>query len=122
MEKAYAQALVELEEKGVKAPELTRHLLAHLTKKGRLKLLPSILRELKKIQSRHDKEFSKLEVASEKETAAALKELASMHIEAPGVEVNHSLIKGWRLVRKDTLIDRSAKKSLVDLYTNIITN
>jgi F0F1-type ATP synthase delta subunit len=42
-----------------------------------------------------------------------------MGIKATDVQVNPSLIKGWRILQKDTLIDRSAKKSLVDLYTNI---
>ena len=119
MEKAYAQALVELERKGAKAPELTKHLIAHLTKAGRLKLLPKILKELKKIDARHAKEWSPLEVASEKETAHAHKELEKMGIKATDVQVNPSLIKGWRILQKDTLIDHSAKKSLVDLYTNI---
>lgn len=121
MEKVYAQAVVELEEKGVKAPELTRHLIAHLTKVGRLKLLPKILRELKKTQARHDKEWSPLEVASEKEIVHAQKELEKMGIKTKDVQVNPSLIKGWRILQKDTLIDTSAKKALVDLYTNIIT-
>lgn len=92
MEKVYAQAIVELQTKGVKTPELTKHLIAHLTKVGRLKLLPKILIELKKKQARHEKEFSKLEVASEKETAHALKELEKLGIDTTGVHVNHSLI------------------------------
>ena len=121
MEKVYAQALVELEEKGVKAPELTKHLIAHLTTVGRLKLLPKILRELKKIDARHAKEWSPLEVASEKETSSARAELKTMGIEPESVHVNPSLIAGWRILQKDTFIDTSAKKALVDLYTNIIT-
>ena len=119
MEKVYAQALVELERKGAKASLLTTHLIAHLTTVGRLKLLPKILRELKKMQARHEKEFTKLEVASEKETANALTELKKLGIDTNGVHVNHSLIKGWRILQKDTLVDRSAKQQLVSLYTNI---
>ncbi len=119
MEKVYAQAVIELEAKGVKTPELTKHLIAHLTKAGRLKLLPKILRELKKIDARHAKEWSALEVASDADTAHAKKELESMGVHVGEVKKNPSLIKGWRILQKDTLIDRSAKKSLVNLYTNI---
>jgi F0F1-type ATP synthase delta subunit len=119
LEKVYAQALVELEATGAKAPELTKHLIAHLTKAGRLKLLPKILTELRKIEARHAKEWSALEVASEKEKAHAQKELENMGVHATEVRINPSLIKGWRILQKDTLIDTSAKKSLVNLYTNI---
>lgn len=119
MEKVYAQAVLDLQSKGAKTPELVKQLTAHLSEKGRLKLLPRILVELKKMQARHEKEFTKLEVASQAETAHALKELDSLGIDTNGVHVNHSLIKGWRILRKDVLVDRTAKKGLIDLYTNI---
>ena len=121
MEKVYAQALKELESKGVKAPELVQLVTAHLNAVGRAKLLPRILRELKKMEARHEKEFTNLEVASEKETAGALKELGALGIETKGVHVNTSLIKGWRILQKDVLVDRSAKQALVQLYSNIVT-
>lgn len=119
MEKVYAQALLNLQSKGAKTSELVTQLSTHLKEKGRLKLLPRILAELKKMQARHEKEFTKLEVASDKETAKALKELDALGIDTNGVHVNHSLIKGYRILRKDVLVDRSAKRGLIDLYTNI---
>lgn len=120
MEKVYAKALIHLIEGGKSEAELFKLLKKHLEEKGRLKLLPKIKRELERMAARRKKEYSKLEVASESETAQALKELKTLGIEIHGSKVNHALIKGWRTVQKDTLVDRSAKQQLVTLYTNII--
>lgn len=119
MEKVYAQALTRLMEEGKKESELFKQLVVHLSEKGRMKLLPKIKRELERIQAHKNKAFTRLEVASEKETAAAHKELTELGIEVHGTKVNHDLIAGWRTVQLDTLVDRSAKQQLVELYRNI---
>lgn len=120
MEKVYAQVLVRLIDEGKKESELFKQLVVHLKEKGRLKLLPKIKRELERTNAHRSKEFTKLEVASEKETAHALKELKALGIEVHGSKVNHDLIAGWRTVQRATLVDRSAKQQLVDLYRSVI--
>ncbi len=120
MEKVYAQVLVRLIDEGKKESELFKQLVVHLKEKGRLKLLPKIKRELERTNAHRSKEFTKLEVASEKETAHALKELKALGIEVHGSKVNQDLIAGWRTVQRATLVDRSAKQQLVDLYRSVI--
>ncbi len=70
---------------------------AHLERTGRLKLLPRILRELKREQARTTR------TAAQKETAAE----------------NPSLISGYRSIEDGVLIDRSGKGALVEMYRNI---
>jgi len=119
MQRVYAQALQHLLSEGKKESELFKELVAHLKARGRLKLLPGIKRELERAQARSRKQFAKLEVSAEKETAHALKELKSLGIEVSGSKVNHDLISGWRTIQAGKLIDRSAKQQLVDLYRNV---
>lgn len=70
---------------------------AHLERTGRIKLLPAILRELRTKEARQ-----KL-LAPRKET----------------VKENPSLISGWRSLENGVLVDRSAKRALVDIYRKI---
>ncbi len=120
MEKLYAKALNELARKdGAKLKELVAQLMSHLTATGRTKLLPGILRELKVIEARAAKLAPSVEVASEKEAAHALAEAKAAGISVPVAHVNHALIKGWRARSGGTLIDRSAKRGLIDIYRNV---
>src|SRR5438105_14491042 len=69
MEKEYAQALFDLSRKPkADAKEIVEKLVQHLKETGRQKLLPRILRELKRIESRAQVFDESLEVASEAET------------------------------------------------------
>lgn len=70
---------------------------AHLSRTGRLKLLPHILRELKVEAERAKK------LAPRKETA----------------QQHPSLISGWRTIEGGTLIDRSGKGALIEIYRQI---
>jgi F0F1-type ATP synthase delta subunit len=120
MEKLYAKALYDLAHKdGADQKKLVTQLTKHLEATGRTKLLSGILRELRVLAARNAKLAPSVEVASEKEAAKALAEAKKAGIDAAKAHVNHSLITGWRARSGGTLIDRSAKRSLVDLYRNV---
>ncbi len=119
MEKEYAQALAESITQGADEKVLADGLIKHLKAEGRSKLLPGILRELKRLDERAQKLAPSVEVASESESKEALREAAEAGITAPHATVNPSLIRGWRARAGGTLIDRSAKRALVDLYQRI---
>jgi hypothetical protein len=60
-----------------------------------------------------------VEVAHQKDAAHALKEAKEFGIEAEHAHVNASLLAGWRGRKGGILIDRSAKRALIDLYRTI---
>ena len=72
-------------------------LVAHLTRTGRLKLLPRVLSDLRVRLARAKK------LAPRKETA----------------KENPSLISGWRTLENGTLTDTTGKRALVEIYQNI---
>jgi F0F1-type ATP synthase delta subunit len=119
MEKEYAQALTQAVAKGVDEAKIVSNLVAHLKEEGRMKLLPGILRELKRLQATQSRLAPSVEVASEGEAKDALKAAHEAGIEAATATVNPSLIRGWRARSGGTLVDRSAKQALVDLYQRI---
>ena len=73
-------------------------LITHLERTGRMKLLPAILRELKKREER------KLKLAPKKETA----------------KEHPELISGWRSLENGKLTDTTGKRALIDIYQKII--
>jgi F0F1-type ATP synthase delta subunit len=120
MEKLYAKAIDDLARRtGADAKKLVADLMKHLAASGRMKLLPGILRQMNIIEARRTKLAPIVEVASEKESAHALKEAAANGITATKAQVNHALIKGWRVRSGGNLIDRSAKRGLIDIYRNV---
>ena len=75
MERTYAKALFDLSHKeGADTKKLVETLVAHLRETGRLKLLPRILTELKRLDARAGTFMETLEVASESEKASAERE------------------------------------------------
>ena len=72
--------------------------IAHLKRTGRLKLLPQVLRELRRDEVRA-KRF-----APQRETAAE----------------NPSRISGWRTIENGMLTDNTGKSALIDIYKNSI--
>lgn len=93
-----------------------KNLFRHLESAGRMKLLPGILRELRRREAHEAKLAPVLEVASESEVSAA----RAAGAQAEAVVVNESLISGWRERSAGTLRDRSGKTALVEIYRNII--
>jgi len=120
MEATYAQALLNVISSGVSEADAVKNLVRHLSEVGRTKLLPGITRELRRLQARHVKLAPSIEVASEAEKASAIEEATRMGITGAHAKVNHSLIKGWRALSKGTLVDRSAKRMLTDIYQNVV--
>lgn len=72
--------------------------IAHVTRTGRLKLLPRVLRELRIEEIRAKKLTLKKETVTE----------------------NPSLISGWRTLENGILTDRTGKSALIAIYKNII--
>lgn len=119
MEKEYAQALARSLEQGTDEKKLVEGLIVHLKEAGRIKLLPGILRELKSLEARRKTLAPSIEVASEDDKAGALEGARQLGIDTDVVTVNPSLIRGWRARSGSTLVDRSAKHALADLYQRI---
>jgi F0F1-type ATP synthase delta subunit len=120
MTQQYAQAIWSVaQSEKADAKKLVKNLSEHLKKEGRLKLLPGILWDLKRLEAAQAKLMPVVEVAHERESAKALKEAKALGIHAEKAVVNHALIKGWRATGNGKLIDATAKRELIDLYRNI---
>ena len=119
MEREYAQALSGSLARGTDEAKLVDGLVKHLKEEGRMKLLPGIVRELKRLQTEASKLAPSLEIATEADRAASMQAAKDAGIETVDVTVNPSLIKGWRARSGSVLVDRSAKQALVDLYQKI---
>ena len=119
MEKQYALAIHRhLTAPGADADALMRTLVQHLEKAGRLKLLPRIARELKRLDARKSRTADRIEVATERDSAEAVETARSLGISAEPVVVPE-LVSGWRAFGKGSMIDRSGKRALLDLYRSI---
>ncbi len=127
MEQAYAQALWKMVEGGM-SPVKAVHALRDLLKaRGREALLPRIGRTFARIAQREGKRTGvTLSVAREKDERAA-KSAVKTILEEIGVEpkevnilVDDSLIGGWRLEGKETLVDASHKKELLELFNRSV--
>lgn len=115
----YAKAIYRLKKRGELTDEkIAENLRLHLTRTGKMKLLPAIVRELKKLSYRKD-EISIIEIASEGERKAAIAATKDLGLETSEVRVNDALISGWRVKSKGNLIDRSGKRFLIDLYRSV---
>ena len=117
----YTHLLEVVAETGDKkiADEAVTKLIKHLKSTGRSKMLREIATELRKIAARRHALAPKVEVASHKEEAKALKEAKAFGIVAKQAVVNKSLISGWRAQKAGMLVDRSGKRALVDIYKNV---
>lgn len=114
------EATAELEDKE-RADVAVTKLILHLKSAGRMKMLPQIARELRKIAARRNARRPHIEVAHEKESAAALLAAAREGIVAKHTSLNHDLIHGWRARSGDRLVDYSAKRALLDIYQKVTT-
>ncbi|MES2225238.1 MAG: F0F1 ATP synthase subunit delta [Patescibacteria group bacterium] len=121
MERTYAKVLWKLSHQpGADTGALLKRLTEHLESTGRMKLLPRILRELKAIEARDEGVNTTIEVANESDAKEALAFAASLGASAE-VELNPSLISGWRVKANGTLTDRSGKRALIELYRKVTT-
>ncbi len=96
-------------------------LILHLKSMGRAKMLTEIAKELRKIAARREVLAPLVEVASEKGATKALKIATKLGIKAKKAHVNPTLIEGFRARGNGLLMDRSAKRVLVDIYQQSTT-
>jgi F0F1-type ATP synthase delta subunit len=124
MEKTYAKVLWKLShQEGADLDALVTRLIEQLQTRGRMKLLPRILRELKKLEESSTESSALIEVATGKDALEALAFVKELGL--PGIKdakVNPSLISGWRVRANGGLTDRSGKRALIDIYRSITTH
>ena len=124
MENAYAEALWDLIEKGMKPAEAVAAVKKSLEEKGRSVLLPKIARAFARLAARHERQRTMtLTIARKKDMAHALKAAQTILAEQ-GIQetdlcetIDETLIGGWRLEGRGLLVDQSWKKSLLSIYT-----
>jgi|CXWL01.1.fsa_nt_gi F0F1-type ATP synthase delta subunit len=112
------EATAELEDKVASDAAVTK-LILHLKSAGRMKMLPQIARELRKVATRRHALRPRVEVAHEKEATRALHAATAVGITAKHVSVNSDLIYGWRATSGDKLVDHSAKRALLHIYQQV---
>lgn len=112
------EVTAEIENETAAAAAVTK-LIMHLKSAGRMRMLPQIARELKKVAARRSALRPHVEVAHKKEEAAALAAATREGIVVRHASVNPTLIHGWRAQSSGRLIDRSAKRALLHMYQNI---
>lgn len=120
MENLYATVIQNLLAKGMKEDAVMNNLMAHLKENGRVKLLPGILRSLKTLMARKQTLGATVEVAKKEDAKKALSEAKALGIEAEEAIVNPILLSGWRGRKEGTLVDRSGKRALTDIYRSIV--
>ncbi len=124
----YAQALANsLTSVPEKADAMDRvdSMVATLTKVGKLKALPAILKEYERIEFRKASVQPTLTVARQSDGDEALKELMGTLGAVPKnitVTIEDNLIGGWRYLSGDTLIDSSHKAALLELYKKLLNS
>ena len=116
MEKAYAQALWELIQKGEKPKEAVTKIQTALAERGRAALMPAVGRAFERLAQREaQKNRSVLVVARKGDEAKARKESGA---ESAEIRVDESLIGGWQLFDKGQMRDESWKTALLSIYTS----
>ncbi len=115
----YAKAIYRLKQRGdLTDAQIAENLRLHLTRAGKTKLLPAIVRELKRL-SYMKQDVSVVEIASEAARIPAVAAAKELGNQEQDVRINDALISGWRVKTRDTLIDRSGKRFLIDLYRSV---
>jgi len=121
MEHAYAKALVFVIERGGKPLASVRSLVRVLEREGRMALLPRIVHAFKRLAATDSVRnsvvlsFAKKNTRVSRKMREALRELGVAKKDVR-VEVDPTLIGGWRLEGRGTLVDVSYKKALLDIY------
>ena len=119
MENAYAQALWTMIEKGTPQADAVRALHTFLKKSGRVALLPRVARAFARIAAQHaSRDAVVLSVADKSHEHSALKAASVIDSSASEarIVVDPTLIGGWRLDARETVVDASYKKHLLELY------
>jgi F0F1-type ATP synthase delta subunit len=124
MENAYAQALWQIIKKGTPQADAVRALHTYLLKSGRAALLPRIARSFERLAAgMHNRNAFTLTVADKTHEHSALKDISAdlsmLNFDEKNVsiQIDPSLVGGWRMEGKELLIDASYKKHLLAMYT-----
>jgi len=122
----YAGAVIEMTKRGATVKDAVHTLAKHLERCGMTSAMGRLRAALEKravAEMRRGKTV--LEVADRHHAAHAKKEAAE-HLNALGISAediavheDDSLIGGWRLMGKSTLVDNSFKKHLLSFYKQI---
>lgn len=114
MEKAYAQVLFDLIQKGEKPKEAVHKLHEALASRGREKLMPAIGKAFERLVQRDAlKNRTVLVIARAKDEAKARLESGAKDAE---IKIDQSIIGGWILYDKGTMKDESWKSALLSMY------
>jgi F0F1-type ATP synthase delta subunit len=116
MEGAYAQALWKSVQAGKSPSEAVHALVELLRHQGRLGLLVKIRKAFERVAALEHERRPRLYVAHQKDAVNARTQSGAPDAE---VSVDASLIGGWRLEKRDELVDNSFKNHLVSLYESI---
>lgn len=119
MEKAYAQALLQLIQEGEKPSAAVAKIHKALEKSGRTALMPAVGRAFERLARREaQKNRSVLVVARKSDEGKARKESGAKDAE---LSIDESLIGGWQLFDKGEMRDESWKSALMTIYSNATT-
>lgn len=117
MPNAYAQAILKLIEKGEQPKDAVARMHDVLKESGRTALLPRIARAFARLAGREvQKNRSVLVVARKGDEKIARKSSGAADAE---LQVDDTLIGGWRFEDKGTLTDASWKRHLLSLYGKV---
>lgn len=120
MHDSYATALTNVISSGTSEATAVENMVTYLKREGKMKMLPGIVRALKKHAARGAKLAPVVEVAHQSEASAALTEAKAHGIVAAHAVVNHDLVSGWRAHASGKLVDQSGKRMLTDIYQNVV--
>jgi F0F1-type ATP synthase delta subunit len=127
MEQAYAQALWNMVAAGMSPVKAVHALRDQLRAHGREALLPRIGRAFMRIAEREAKHsnvvLSVARAGDERLAKVEIKEiLARIGVESKDIlmQVDDSLIGGWRLEGRETLVDASYKNELLELFNRSV--
>lgn len=127
IEADYAHALIHATERGISHEEAVNKFVTILKRKGHLKLLPRIVRELGRIQIRHDRVHGarvRLARAEDKEQLREIinKKLAELNVnEEPQMVEDDTVIGGYVIETGSKMVDGSYKSALMKLYRSVIS-
>ena len=114
MPQAYAQALWNLIERGIKLRAAVEKIHLVLKSRSREALMPMISRAFRRLAQREElKNQSILSVANKKDERAARRASGARDAE---LSIDETLIGGWRLIDKGHLTDASWKSGLMSIY------
>jgi len=127
MERVYAQVLYKLVESGMVSGKAVHALKEKLERDGRGALLPRVARAFARLAEREGSKSSVVITVArgkdERHAKAKAREVLDTLGEADlKVQVDDSIIGGWRVEGRGMLVDNSYKAALLDTYNRIMNH